>query len=220
MILFGYKTSQGAILRAICAIGVGGVMLCMPNQGTELIVKIIGAVIFAAGLISLTVSFINRNKQDSHNQFVFSVITACLVGIVGLMLIFFPGILTKTIIVVTGLLLVFFGGLQLLVLGGALNLLGLGYTSLWFSALAVVGGIVILFSPFSEVVMSIIAGSFLIYYGLSELMSIRKMSAARKEYEIRYAKPEETKADKKLAEKSGKDLGSVKDAEFTPVDEQ
>ena len=102
MILLGYKTSYGSIIRALCAIGVGGVMVFMPDKGPELIVKIIGAVIFAAGLVSLTVSIINR-KEVKHNQFVLNLILACIVGGLGLLLIFFPEILTKTIIIVAGL---------------------------------------------------------------------------------------------------------------------
>ncbi|MBQ9184574.1 MAG: DUF308 domain-containing protein [Bacteroidales bacterium] len=221
MILFGYKTNHGSILRALCAIGVGAVMICMPNRGTELLVKIIGALIFAAGLVSLTISFINR-KQMKPRQFTFSEINACLIAIIGGLLIFFPEMLTKAIIIVVGLALVFFGGLQMLVLGGAANLLGLGYVSLCYGALAIVGGIVILFNPFTEVVMSIVAGSLLVYYGLSELLSLKKVSSARKEYEIRYAKPEpESNNNGTVAKKSSiADFSSVKDADYVEVDDQ
>ena len=219
MILLGYKTSYGSIIRALCAIGVGGVMVFMPDKGPELIVKIIGAVIFAAGLVSLTVSIINR-KEVKPNQFTFNLILACIVGGLGLLLIFFPEILTKTIIIVAGLGLIIFGALQMLVVGGAANLLGLGYAPVIFGAFALAGGIVILFNPFSEKAMSIIAGSLLVYYGISELISLKKVSAARKEYEIKFGQAAEEKPAKEVIKGSVSKFGNVKDAEFTEVDDQ
>ena len=133
----------------------------------------------------------------------------------GALLIFFPEILTKAIIVVIGLGLIIFGALQMLVLGGAMSLLGLGYASLCLGALALVGGIVILFNPFTEQVMSIVAGSFLAYYGVTELISLRKVATARKEYEIRFEnKPENKPSESKSI------VDNVKDAEYTEVDNQ
>ena len=219
MILLGYKTSYGSIIRALCAIGVGGVMICMPDKGTELIVKIIGAVIFAAGLVSLTVSIINR-KEMKQNQFTFNLILACIVGGLGLLLIFFPEILTKTIIIAVGLGLIVFGALQMLVVGGAANLLGLGLTPVIFGAFALAGGIFILFNPLSEKTMGIFAGAFLVYYGVSELISLKKVSAAKKEYEIKYGKPSEEEPVKEVIKDSVSKFGNVKDAEFTEVDDQ
>ena len=177
-------------------------MVFMPTKGTELIVKIIGALIFAAGLVSLTISFINR-KQMNPRQFTFSEINAALIAVIGAILIFFPGILTKAVVVVVGLALIFFGALQMVVLGGAANLLGFGYVSLCYGALAIVGGIVILFNPFAEVTMNIVAGCLLIYYGLSELISFKKFSSARKEYE-----------------KTVTGFSSVKDAKYVEIEEQ
>lgn len=219
MILFGYKTTYGTIIRALCAIGVGGVMVFMPNRGTELLVKIIGAVIFAAGLVSLTISIINR-KEVKSNQFTFNLILACIVGGLGLLLIFFPEILTKTIIVVAGLGLIIFGGLQMLVVGGAASMLGMGYTPVILGAFALAGGIVILFNPFTEQVMSIIAGAFLIYYGLSELLSLKKVTAARKEYEIKFSQTGENPVKEVIKGSVNTAFGNVKDAEYTKVDDQ
>lgn len=219
MILFGYKTTYGTIIRALCAIGVGGVMVFMPNRGTELLVKIIGAVIFAAGLVSLTISIINR-KEVKSNQFTFNLILACIVGGLGLLLIFFPEILTKTIIVVVGLGLIIFGGLQMLVVGGAASMLGMGYTPVILGAFALAGGIVILFNPFTEQVMSVIAGAFLIYYGLSELLSLKKVTAARKEYEIKFSQTGENPVKEVIKGSVSTAFGNVKDAEYTKVDDQ
>ncbi len=215
MILLGYKTSYGSLIRALCAIAAGAVMIFMPNRGTELIVKIIGALIFAAGLVSVTVSIINR-KELKQNQFNLNLITACVVAGLGALLIFFPEILTKAIIVVIGLGLIIFGALQMLVLGGAMSLLGLGYASLCLGALALVGGIVILFNPFTEQVMSIVAGSFLAYYGVTELISLRKVATARKEYEIRF----ESKTQESKPSENRSIVDNVKDAEYTEVDNQ
>ena len=218
MILLGYKTSYGSIIRALCAIGVGGVIAFMPDKGPELIVKIIGAVIFAAGLVSLTVSIINR-KELKQSQFNFNLILACIVGGLGLLLIFFPGILTNTIIFVVGIGLILFGALQILVVGGAASLLGLGFLPTIFGILALAGGITILFNPFGEKAMPIFAGAFLIYYGITELISLKNVSAARKEYEIKYGQKPEEHAKEAINEAVSK-FSNVKDAEYTQVEDQ
>jgi uncharacterized membrane protein HdeD (DUF308 family) len=220
MVILGYKTGYGSIIRALCAIGIGGVMIFMPNKGIELIIKIIGAVIFAAGLVSLTISVINR-KHLKSNQFVFNMILGGIVAGLGLLMIFFPEILTKTIIVVVGLGLIIFGCMQMLVVGSAASLLKLSYAPLCFGAMAIIGGIFLLFQPFAEYTMSIIAGSLLVYYGISELVSVKRVSAVRKEYEARYGKAPEKKSapeTKEIVKEDG--LKDVKDAEFKEVDDQ
>ena len=51
MITFGYNNKFSSILRALSAIGIGGVML-FSNEATITVVKIIAAFLFAAGIVS------------------------------------------------------------------------------------------------------------------------------------------------------------------------
>ena len=108
----------------------------------------------------------------------------------------------------------------MLVVGGAANLLGIGFAPVIFGAFALAGGIVILFNPFSDKAMSVVAGCLLVYYGVSELISLKKVSAARKEFEIKFGQTSEEKPVKEVIKASVSKFGNVKDAEFTEVEDQ
>ena len=217
MIFFGYKTTSGSILRALCAIGVGLILIIMPNGGSELLVRIIAAIIFAAGLAALTVTLVGKNKNKSSKKSLsLNEVNAGAVVVLGLVLMFFPGLLTKAIVVVIGVVLMILGGIQLMVVGSAMSFLGAGYASLAFSFLAFAGGLLIIFSPFTEAVMSIVAGSFLIYYGITELLYLKKVSTARQEYEIKFT--QKSGEEKSISESKFGD--NVKDVDFEKVDEQ
>lgn len=216
MVLFGYKTTSSSVIRALCAIAVGALLILMPNDGSKLIVQIAAGLIFAAGLVSLTVALLNRSKQEKPSGITLAEINAVAIIIIGLLFLVFPGLLTKLIVIIIGIVLILFGGLQLTVLGGALGLLGLGYGVLVFSFLAFAGGILLLFSPFAEDVMSIIAGSLLAYYGITDLLWIKRVSDAR----AKAATSDKPAGDAPEQIEEVKDLDGVKDAEFEKVDEQ
>ena len=63
--------------------------------------------------------------------------------------------------------------------------------------------------------MSVLAGIFLIFYGISELISMRRVSKAKVEYEIRYNRDN---ADDDDSVPQG--LGDVKDVDYHKVDDQ
>lgn len=216
MVLFGYKTSSSSVIRALCAIAVGALLILMPDGGSKLLVQIAAGLIFAAGLVSLTVALMNRSKQEKPSGVTLAEINSIAIIIIGLIFLMFPGVLTKLIVIIIGIVLVIFGGMQLIVLGGAMGLLGLGYGLLSFSFLAFAGGILLLFSPFAEDVMSIIAGSLLAYYGITELLCIKKVSDAR----AKAATSDKPAEDAPGQIEEVKDLEGVKDAEFEKVDEQ
>ena len=68
---------------------------------------------------------------------------------------------------------------------GALSLIGGGFLTLVLSICAIVGGIILVFNPFTMKVMSILAGAALIVYGVQELMSAWKVRKAVKVQETR-----------------------------------
>ena len=76
-----------------------------------------------------------------------------------------------------------------------------------------IGGF-ILFNPFAESVMTMIAGAALIVYGASELLSSWKMKKAIDEYEIHQAPKTEQPSQPENP------LADVKDVEYEKVDEQ
>ena len=87
---------------------------------------------------------------------------------------------------------------------------------LLLSGLAVIGGITLLANPWENTVMSRLAGILLIYYGVTELLSTRRMTRAREEYEIRYAGKSEATAAEPVPET---DLTEVKDVPYEKVDD-
>jgi hypothetical protein len=76
-----------------------------------------------------------------------------------------------------------------------------------------VGGF-LLFNPFAESVMVMIAGAALIVYGASELFSSWKMKKAIDEYEIHMAPGAEKPSEPENV------LADVKDVDYEKVDEQ
>ena len=113
--------------------------------------------------------------------------------------------------------MILFGGIQLLALAGAMSLLGAGFSTLILSICAVAGGAFLLFNPFGERIMSVCAGSFLLLYGVSELISSWRIRKAKEAYEIRFNTPDEPQSDQDVIETSG--LDDAKEVDYTKVDE-
>ena len=206
MITFGYNNKFSTALRALAAIGIGLVMV-FSTEATVNVVKIIAAFLFAAGMVSLGYGFAHGKSGAMVNAVVDIVIC--------LLLFCFPNVVAGAIVTVIGIVILLFGILQLIVLGGTMSLVGMGGFSLILSILAVIGGITLLFNPFSERIMSVLAGIFLIFYGISELISMRRVSKAKVEYEIRYNRDN---ADDNDSVPQG--LGDVKDVDYHKVDDQ
>lgn len=179
MFTFGYKSKVSSILRACSAIAIGLVMFISDNY-TVTLVKVIAAFLFAAGLISLVYGIVH--KKDGALALMAT--NAVVDIIIGLLLFFFPGAIANFIVYIIAIALVIFGVLQILVLVSSMALIGMGFFAFLLPTLAVIGGIVLLFNPFSMKLMGIIC---LIIYGISELLSMFKVEKAKKEYEIKFA---------------------------------
>ncbi len=180
MITIGYKTKFDSIIRAVAAIGIGLVLVFGSNAPTA-VVKIIAVFLMIAGVASLVYGLI-KNKENGMYQVL--IINAVLDILLGLLLFFNPQWVAGFIVSIIGIVLILFGALQLIVLASTMSLLGAGFSSLILSICAIVGGAFLMFNPFTVKVMSIIAGFFLVLYGVSELISTWKVVKARKEYEI------------------------------------
>ena len=169
MITLGYKTKFDSITRAAAAIGIGLVMVFGGNAPTN-VVKIIAILLVLAGVASLIYGLI-KSKENGVYQLL--LVNAGLDLALGLLLFFNPQWIVGVIVYAIGIILILLGGLQLLVLAGAMSLLGAGFSSLILSICAIVGGAFLLFNPFAINVMSVIAGCFLLVYGVAEIISMR-----------------------------------------------
>jgi len=212
MFTFGYKSKFTSILRASAAIGIGLVML-FGNNAPVTVVKIIAAFLFAAGIVSVIHGIVK--KDDGALPLMLT--NAAVDMLLGLALFFFPQTLSNFIIYMIGIALILFGALQLIVLSGAMSLIGSGFSTLLLSILAIIGGVMLLFSPFGMRTMGIIAGCLLIFYGVSELISTWKVSRAREVYEIKFAAPAQSEDGTDGLDTSG--VSGAKEVEYTKVEE-
>ena len=212
MFTFGYKTTLSSILRSLASIGIGLVMI-FDNEASETVVKVVAAFLFASGLVSLVYGLIRNKKEGLLPLMAVNAVVDILIGV---LLFLNPGWVAGFIITLIGIVLILFGGLQLLALAGTMSLPGPGFGTLILSVCAVVGGAFLLFSPFGERIMGICAGSFLVLYGVSELISSWRIRKAKEAYEIRFNTREEPQPDQDIIETSG--LDDAKEVDYTKVD--
>ena len=207
MITFGYNSKFSSILRSLSAIAIGLVMVISTNA-TVTVVKIIAAFLFAAGVVSFVYGYLNRRSGAMSLMTVNAVVDI----VIGLMLFLFPTAVAGIIVTLIGIAILLFAVLQLVVLSGTLSLVGMGGFSLVLCIIALVGGITLLFNPFSERVMSILAGVFLVVYGISDLLSMFRVTKAKEAYEIKFGQENrETQQDGNDVPES---LADVKDVEY------
>ncbi len=181
MVDFGYKNKFSSILRSLAAIGIGLVMV-FSTDATVQVVKIIAAFLFAAGVVSFAYGYAHRKEGALSLMSLNAVVDI----IIGILLYCWPGWVAGAIVTIVGIVILIFGFMQMFALVGTMSLLGSGVFALILSVIAVVGGVMCLFNPFSERIMSILAGVFLIFYGISELVSMRRVAKAKQEYEIHF----------------------------------
>ena len=207
MITFGYNSKFSSILRSLSAIAIGLVMVISTNA-TVTVVKIIAAFLFAAGVVSFVYGYLNRRSGAMSLMTVNAVVDI----VIGLLLFLFPTAVAGIIVTLIGIAILLFAVLQLVVLSGTLSLVGMGGFSLVLCIIALVGGITLLFNPFSERVMSILAGVFLVVYGISDLLSMFRVTKAKEAYEIKFGQENrETQQDGNDVPES---LAYVKDVEY------
>ena len=167
MITFGYNSKFSSILRSLSAIAIGLVMVVSTNA-TVTVVKIIAAFLFAAGVVSFIYGYVNRK----NGAMTLMSVNAAVDIVIGLLLFLFPTAVAGVIVTLIGVAVLIFGIIQLIVLTGTMSLVGMGGFSLILCIFALIGGITLLFNPFSERVMSLLAGILLIVYGVSDLISM------------------------------------------------
>lgn len=210
MFTFGYKSRVNGPLRALIALVIGVLMVISPEKALTTVVKVIAAFLLASGLVSLFVGL--RDKEKGALPLMsFNALVDVLLGLV---LFLFPGFIAKFMIYLIGFVLLAFGVVQIAALFGARRIIGLGLGAFLLPTVVTLVGGFILFNPFAESVMVMIAGAALIVYGASEFLSSWRVKKAIDEYEIHQAPVSEQPA----ANESG--LDDVKDVDYEKVDEQ
>ncbi len=210
MFTFGYKSRVSGPMRALIALIIGVMMVVKPNEALTTVVKIIAAFILASGIVSMVVG-IKQKKNGSMPLMLFNAIINILIGAV---LFLFPAFVARFIIYMIGFALLAFGIVQLIALLSAKRVVSMSLSVLVLPIIVTFVGAFLLFNPFAESWMVIIAGASLIVYGASELFSSWKMKKAIDEYEISQApKQEEPQQEENTLEE-------VKEVDYEKVDEQ
>ena len=210
MFTFGYGNRISGPLRALIALAIGVMMVLRPDNALTTVVKVIAAFILASGVVSLIVG-LKEKKNGSLPLMSFNALVDIIIGIV---LFSAPGFVAKFIIYLIGFVLLGFGIMQILALFSAKRVMGLGLGAFILPTVVTLVGGFLLFNPFAESVMVMIAGAAIIVYGASELLSSWKMKKAIDEYEIHQAPVQEQ------PEQQENPLENVKDVEYEKVDEQ
>ena len=211
MITFGYKNKFSGVLRALAALAIGVVMIVSKADAMVLVVRIIAAVMFISGLVSVFIGF--KNRKDSHMPLLGMNGVVDLI-IAGLAFAFAP-IVAGIVVYLIGFVLLGFGLFQLIALGSASRVMGLGIMAFVMPVLVLLAGAFLLARPaFLGTAVGAVAGVALIIYGLSELLSSFKMRKAMDEYDIQHPESQ----DKPSVDEAS--LDDVKDVDYEKVDEQ
>ncbi len=210
MFTFGYKSRVNGPLRALIALAVGVMMVLNPDEALTTVVKIFAAFMLASGLVSLVVGLKDR-KNGSLPLMSFNAAVDVLIGLV---LFIAPGFVAKFIIYLIGFALLAFGAVQLIALASARRVMNMGLGVFLLPAIVTAIGVVIVFNPFAEKIMVMMAGAAMIVYGASELFSSWKMKKAIDEYEIHQAPVSEE------PEVQTESLDDVREVDYEKVDEQ
>lgn len=208
MITFGYKNTFSSILRALSAFAIGLVMVIRTEATTD-VVRIIALLLVATGIVSVLYALWQKNRNSGPLPTFNAVVDLVL----GTVMFLWPAAISGIIVFLIGGVLIFFGILQLLVLGSTISLLGRNTFSLLLSVLAVVGGIVVIFNPFSMKIISVVAGVSLIVYSVTELLSLRRVKKAVEVHEIRFREGRDGDGPADFA-------STVEDVEYERVDDR
>ena len=207
MYTFGYSNRLGGPARALIAMAIGAVLVIYNGEALGLVVKIIAALLLASGVVSLAVA-LKKSKDGSSRLMLFNAVVDV---VIAFLLFTFSVEVGNLIIYLIGFVLFGFGIFQLIALISANRVMKLGLWSFIMPTLVTLLGGFLLFNPFALNIMTIIAGTALLFYGIVELLSSWKMKKAIDEYEIRQAEEKPAMPENRV---------EVKDVEYEKVDEQ
>lgn len=210
MFTFGYSNRLSGPMRALVAVAIGVIMVVYNEQAMNIVVKIIAALIFASGIVSLVVGLKKKNDNTSRLMNFNAVVDL----VIAALLFMFNGFVANLIIYLIGFALLGFGLFQILALFGASRVMKLGFWPFVMPFLVTGAGIFLLFNPeWTKSSISLFAGIALLIYGVSELLSSWKVKKAIDEYEISRVEPRQEPQSQEVDQ-------VVKDVDYEKVDEQ
>ena len=150
-----------SIIRCICALVIGVLLVAWPEAAILYLVITIGVLFLVPGLFSLS-GYLIRGKQDGSRFLLF-----------GLWLMIMPAFFVGILMYVLGAVLVLAGISQIVNLSAARSWTVVPGGFFVIPVLVLIAGIVVLFNPFTAAAVPfIILGVSSIVYGLSDLINI------------------------------------------------
>jgi uncharacterized membrane protein HdeD (DUF308 family) len=197
-------------MRALVAVAIGVIMVLYNEQAMNIVVKIIAALIFASGVVSLVVGLKKKNDNTSRLMNFNAVVDL----VIASLLFMFNGFVANLIIYLIGFALLGFGLFQIFALFGASRVMKMGLWPFVMPFIVTGAGIFLLFNPeWTKSSISLFAGIALLIYGVSELLSSWKVKKAIDEYEISRVEPRQEPQSQEVEP-------VVKDVDYEKVDEQ
>ena len=167
-IVYTSTNYRNSIYRSVISILLGLVLVMWPGAAIRYIIMAIGVIFLITGLVSLFVSYKNREEHPGK--------MVSLTGfgsiILGLLLVCFPSSFATILMFLLGFILVVAAARQF------------GYVSpvsYLFPVIILIAGIIVLFDPFSSAEgVFILFGATLVFYGITDLINQYAINKLRK----------------------------------------
>ena len=133
-------------------------------------------------------------KNRANGTFSLMAVNTVVDILIALALFMFPDFFANLLVYLIAFILMCFAIFQLLALGSASRVFGMGGFAFFMPVLVLLCGLFLMANPsFLGSAVGIVAGVALIIYGISELLSSWKMRKAIDEYEIKFPKDTDNK---------------------------
>ena len=197
------KSINYAIIRSLCALVIGVLLVAWPMTAVSYLVIAIGALFLVPGLYGISAFFINRRSgEERRGPFPILALGSALLG---LWLMVMPGFFVEILMYVLGALLVLGGLSQLISFASARAYANVPMFVFVIPSLILVAGLVVLFNPFEVAAIPfMVLGISAIVYSLTDLT---RMIAYRKEVK----KEMDEMEDEMRSDQAGKNDDDIED---------
>ena len=177
-IIYSSTSYKKTVVSSIITIAVGIVLVMWPTEVLNYMVKLIGAVFLVTGVVSLILSYQNREERAARGLNSFSGIGSIILGIV---LWAMAGFFTDMLMWLFGLLLLIASTGQLVALFSARRMGDLPGMAYVFPILLLIAGLVSFLDPFSaKESLVMFFGAMTIFYGITSLINQYNINKLRK----------------------------------------
>ncbi|MBN2805456.1 MAG: DUF308 domain-containing protein [Prolixibacteraceae bacterium] len=170
------------LIRGIFSLAVGIAIMVVPDLTLPLVIRFLGALLLADGLLALLLQYLSKKSPNSP----FMILPRGTVSLIfGAVLLLFPGLVVNFFVFIIGFILVFAGISQFASQISGRSLMGTSWIIIIISLISFLTGILFITKPFeSAQTMLIIFGVMIGLYGLGEIFwsfRLRKYQPAQKQ---------------------------------------